>query len=43
MRNIYDLIAHLSHFLKRVDFDVIVDHLALTHVIKAMQNQPPLE
>ena len=24
-----------SHLLKRVDFDVIVDHLALTHIIKS--------
>ena len=23
------------HLLKRVDFDVIVDHLALTHIIKS--------
>ena len=27
-------IASFSHLLKRVDFDVIVDHLALTHIIK---------
>ena len=27
-------IASFSHLLKRVDFDVIVDNLALTHVIK---------
>ena len=26
-------IGSLSHLLKRVDFDVIVDHLALTHII----------
>ena len=26
-------IANFSHLLKRVDFDVIVDHLALTHKI----------
>ena len=26
-------IAGFSHLLKRVDFDVIVDHLALTHII----------
>ena len=24
-----------SHLLKRVDFDTIVDHLALTHIIKS--------
>ena len=28
-------IASLSHLLKRVDFDAIVDHLALTHIIKS--------
>ena len=28
-------IATLSHLLKRVDFDAIVDHLALTHTIKS--------
>ena len=27
-------IASFAHLLKRVDFDVIVDHLALTHIIK---------
>ena len=26
-------IASFSHLLKRVDFDVIVDHLALNHII----------
>ena len=26
-------IASLSHLLKRVDFDAIVDHQALTHII----------
>ena len=28
-------IASFSYLLKRVDFDEIVDHLALTHVIKS--------
>ena len=28
-------IAIFSHLLKRVDFDAIVDHLALTHIIKS--------
>ena len=28
-------IASFSHLLKRVDFDVILDHLALTHIIKS--------
>ena len=27
-------IASFSHLLKRVDFDTIVDYLALTHIIK---------
>ena len=31
------------HLLKRVDLDTIVDHLALTHIIKGKQNQPLLE
>ena len=34
----YDLamiITGFSHLLKRVDFDAIVDHLALTHIIKS--------
>ena len=28
-------ISHFSHLLKRVNFDAIVDHLALTHIIKS--------
>ena len=28
-------IAGFSHLLKRVDFDMIVDHLSLTHIIKS--------
>ena len=28
-------IANFTHFLKRVDFDTIVDHLALRHIIKS--------
>ena len=28
-------IASFSHLLKRVDFDAIVDHLALIHIIKS--------
>ena len=27
--------ASFSHLLKRVDFDAIVDHLSLTHIIKS--------
>ena len=33
-------IASFSHLLKRVDYDAIVDHLALAHIIKkAKQTQ----
>ena len=32
-------IASFAHLLKRVDFDAIVDHLALTHIIK-MKAEP---
>ena len=28
-------IASFSHLLKRVDFDAIVDHLSITHIIKS--------
>ena len=28
-------IASFAHLLKRVDFDAIVDHLSLTHIIKS--------
>ena len=28
-------IASFAHLLKRVDFDTVVDHLALTHIIKS--------
>ena len=28
-------IASFSHFLKRLDFDAIVNHLTLTHIIKS--------
>ena len=28
-------IASFSHLLKRVDFDAIVDHLALMHIFKS--------
>ena len=30
-------IASFSHLLKRVDFDAIVDHLSLTHIIKSKE------
>ena len=32
-------IASFSHLLKRVAFDVIVDHLALTHIISSKVEQ----
>ena len=35
-------IASFSHLLKRVDFDAIVDHLALTHIIKS-KAKPAIE
>ena len=28
-------IASFTHLLKRVDFDAIVDHLAITHIMKS--------
>ena len=28
-------ITSFSHVLKRVDFDVVVDHLAITHIMKS--------
>ena len=36
-------IASFSHLLKRIDFDAIVDHLALTNILKAKWNQQPQE
>ena len=33
-------IASFAHLLKRVDFDAIVDHLALTHIIKSKAEPP---
>ena len=33
------IIASISHLLKRVDFDAIIDHLALTHIIKSKMEQ----
>ena len=32
-------IASFAHLLKRVDFDAIVDHLALTHIIQSKMEQ----
>ena len=28
-------IASFAHLLKRVDFDVVVDHLAIAHIMKS--------
>ena len=28
-------IASFAHLLKRVDFDAVVDHLAITHIMKS--------
>ena len=33
-------IASFVHVLKRVDFDAIVDHLALTHILKSSKAEP---
>ena len=32
-------ITSFAHLLKKVDFDAIVDHLALVHILKIKQNQ----
>ena len=34
IRNIHVYIVSFSHLLKRVDFNGIMDHLSLTHIIK---------
>ena len=36
-------IAIFSHLLKRVDFDAIVDHLVLTHIIKSKMEPMQLQ
>ena len=38
-------IMSFAHLLKTVDFDAVVDHLALVHILKAKQNplQPELK
>ena len=28
-------ITHFAHLLKKVDFDAVVDHLALTHIMRS--------
>ena len=35
-------ITSFAHLLKRVDFVAIVDHLALTHIIKSKAEPPQL-
>ena len=35
-------IASFAHLLKRVDFDALVDHLAITHLMKRW-TQPKIE
>ena len=35
-------ITSFSHLLKRVDFDAIVDHLALTHIIGSKAEPPTI-
>ena len=34
--------AGFSHLLKRVDFDAIINHLALTHIIKSKAEPPTI-
>ena len=36
-------VACFSHLLKRDDFDAIVDHLALTHIIKSKREPVQLQ
>ena len=36
-------IASFAHLLKRVDFDAVVDHLAITHIMKSKMDQLPTE
>ena len=38
-----NIASFFPHLLKRVDFDAIVDHLALMHIIKSKAEQQPLE
>ena len=35
-------IASFAHLLKRVDFDAVVDHLAIAHIMKVKLNQPQI-
>ena len=36
-------IASFSHLLKRVDFNAIVDHLAITHIMRSKADLPQTE
>ena len=36
-------IASFANLLKRVDFDTVVDHLVITHIIKTRWNLPQIE
>ena len=36
-------ITSFAHLLKRVDFDAVVNHLAITHIMKSKMNQLPTE
>ena len=35
-------ITTFLHLLKKVDFDAVVDHLAITHIMREKLNPPPL-
>ena len=37
------IIVSFVHLLKRIKFNAIVDHLALTHIIKSKQDLSQLE
>ena len=36
-------IASFTHLLKRVDFDAMVDHLVITHIMKSKMEKLPIE
>ena len=36
-------IAGFAHLLKRVDFDAVVDHLSIMHIMKLKWNLPQIE
>ena len=36
-------IATFSHLLKKVDFDAVVDHLAITHIMKSKMRERIIE